>query len=119
MAVWRALADVVLLAHAAFIVFVIFGALPGLWRRRLIWWHLPALLWGIVVAALGLICPLTPLENLLRQLGGQQGYPGGFLEHYLLLAIYPPGLTHGVQMLLAAALAIGNGVVYAVVFLRR
>lgn len=117
--IYRALADLVLLAHAFFIVFVIFGGLLVLWRPRFAWLHLPALAWGASVIALGWICPLTPLENVLRQIGGQENYSSSFIEHYLLLAIYPPGLTRTMQLILAILLVAGNLAVYASLFCRR
>ncbi len=117
--IYRLLADLVLIVHFAFILFAIFGGLLVLWRFRLIALHLPALLWGAVIIGTGSICPLTPLENTLRALAGQQAYSGSFVEHYLLLAIYPPGLTREVQILLAAGLVILNLIIYAVICRRR
>lgn len=115
---FRALADLVVLAHALFVAFVVFGGLLAIWKPRMALWHLLALAWGAVVVGFGWICPLTPLENALRQLAEQEGYHGGFIENYLLQIIYPPGLTRLVQVLLAAALLAGNAIVYAVVFAR-
>ncbi|HLU04867.1 MAG TPA: DUF2784 domain-containing protein [Advenella sp.] len=116
--IYRVLADLVLVAHFAFILFVIFGGLLVLLRFPLIWLHVPALLWGAGIVGAGAICPLTPLENTLRDMAGQQAYSGGFLEHYLLLAIYPPGLTREVQVLLAAGLLILNVIIYILVWRR-
>lgn len=115
---YRVLADLVLVAHFAFILFAIFGGLLVLLRFHIIWLHVPALVWGAAIVGLGAICPLTPLENTLRDLAGQQAYTGGFLEHYLLLAIYPPGLTREVQVLLAAGLVILNVIIYILVWRR-
>ena len=111
--IYQVLANLVLLAHAAFIAFVIFGGVLALRWPWMAFMHLPALVWGAAVIAMGWICPLTPLENTLRDLAGGKGYSDGFIEHYLLLAIYPPGLTRHVQALLAASLIVGNLVVYA------
>ncbi|HEY9278518.1 MAG TPA: DUF2784 domain-containing protein [Eoetvoesiella sp.] len=113
---YRILADLVLLTHAFFMVFVILGGILVLWKRWLLWLHLPALIWGAIVIAMGWTCPLTPLENALRQMAGQESYSVSFIEHYLLFAIYPPGLTREVQMLLAALLIIGNFAVYATLY---
>lgn len=115
---YRVLADLVLVAHFAFILFAIFGGLLVLLRFNVIWLHVPALVWGAAIVGLGAICPLTPLENTLRDMAGQQAYTGGFLEHYLLLAIYPPGLTREVQVLLAAGLVILNVIIYVVIWRR-
>lgn len=116
---YRILAELVLLVHAFFVVFVVFGGLLAFWKRWLMWLHLPALTWGALVVAMGWICPLTPLENTLRAMAGQASYGSGFIEHYLLLAIYPPGLTREVQTLLAALLTFGNLIIYAVLYARR
>lgn len=110
---YRILADAVLVLHLAFIVFVVAGGLL-LWRfPRLPWVHIPAVLWGVGIELSGGICPLTPLENRLRQLGGEAGYTGGFIEHYLLAIIYPPALTPAWQTALGVGLAVFNLVVYA------
>lgn len=109
---YRLLADAVLLLHLAFILFVVFGALL-VWRcRRLAWLHLPAVVWAGVIEFSGEVCPLTPLENHLRRLGGEVGYAGGFIEHYLLPVIYPPGLTHEMQVALGFAVIVINGLAY-------
>lgn len=117
--IYRILADLVLVAHGLFVAFVVFGGLLALWRPRMAYWHLPALAWGAVVVGMGLICPLTPLEVSLRQQAGQEGYAGGFIEHYLLGVIYPEGITRDTQMMLAAVLIIGNIVIYTVWVRRR
>lgn len=109
---WRLLADLVVLFHAAFVFFVVFGGLLVLRRRWVIWLHLPAVMWGALIEFAGWICPLTPLENHLRQLGGAAGYSGGFVEHYVLPALYPHGLTRGIQLLLGFLVLLINAVVY-------
>lgn len=117
--IYSILADGVLLVHALFIVFVIFGGFLVLWKHDLAWLHLPAMAWGAAIVAGGWICPLTPLENILRRMAGLAHYSGGFIEHYLVLAIYPPGLTRGMQVLLAVLLVLGNVLVYAISYCRR
>jgi hypothetical protein len=110
---WSLLADGVVVLHFAFTAFVIFGGFLT-WRwRRVIFAHLPALAWGCWVEVSHSICPLTPLENQLRHLAGEAGYTGGFLAHYLLRVLYPPGLTWHVQWLLAGLLVALNVVAYA------
>ncbi|MDP1525552.1 MAG: DUF2784 domain-containing protein [Rhodocyclaceae bacterium] len=114
--IYRLLADAVLLLHLAFIVFVVAGSLFLLRWPRLFWlpWlHLPAVLWGVGIELGGYICPLTPLENRLRQMGGEAGYAGGFVEHYFLPFIYPAGLTRGLQIALGLGLVAINLAAYA------
>lgn len=109
---YRALADLVVLVHVAFIAFVVFGGLLALRWRRIPWVHLPAAAWGALIEIRGLICPLTPLENWLRQLAGEAGYSGGFIEHYILPIVYPAGLTPRIQLLLAALVVVANLLAY-------
>ena len=109
---YLALADAVLVLHLAFILFIVLGGLLVLWRRRLIWLHLPAVAWGILIECAGWICPLTPLENWLRMQGGGHGFSGGFINHYLASLIYPAGLTRELQWLLAALVLAINAMVY-------
>ena len=114
----RLAADAVLIAHAAFVVFVVLGGLLA-WRWHLAAvLHLPAAAWGAWIEFSGGICPLTPLENRLRHAAGQAGYDGGFVEHYLLALIYPEGLTREVQIALGVAVIVINAAVYGVLVRR-
>ncbi len=110
------LADLVLLLHAAFIVFVLLGGLL-VWRWHwLIWLHLPAVIWGVLIEVQGWLCPLTPLENRLRRAAGAEGYQTGFIDHYLAPLIYPAGLTPDIQLLLAGGVLLVNAVIYALLW---
>jgi hypothetical protein len=116
---WSILADALLVLHGLFIAWATLGAL-AVWRwPRLLWTHLPALAWGVWIEASGGICPLTPLENLLRQRAGQGGYEGSFVEHHLGALIYPQGLTPAAQWRLALALAAFNLLLYGLIAWRR
>ena len=108
----RLLADLTVVAHLAFIAFVVAGS--ALVRRHYAWaWlHLPALAWVAYVEFAGAVCPLTPLENALRERAGDAGYAGGFVEHYLLPIIYPAGLTARTQALLGIAVVALNAAAY-------
>jgi hypothetical protein len=95
---YRIAADLVLVAHLLFIVFVITGAFLA-WRwPQLIWAAVPVMIYGALVEFAGFTCPLTTLQNYLLRRGGQRGYRGGFISHYLIQVIYPPGLTRGIQI---------------------
>jgi len=116
---YRILADVVVLVHLAFIIFVILGGLLALRWRWVPWVHLPAATWGAAVELFGWFCPLTPLENFLRTAGDSAGYSGSFLEHYLLPVIYPAGLTRELQLLLGCGVVVVNLLIYVRVWRRR
>ena len=107
------------LTHFAFVLFVILGGVLALRWRRLIWVHLPCVLWGALIELTGSICPLTPLENWLRRQAGAVGYKGGFIEHYLMPILYPPGLTRGTQIVLGVSVIVINAAVYGWILRRR
>lgn len=117
--IWRALADAVLVVHLAFTVFVGVGGLLVLRWPRAAWVHVPAAAWGAAIMFGGWICPLTPLENHLRRLGGEAGYEGGFIDHYVASLLYPEGLTRGFQIGVGLFVLAINGFVYGRLLLRR
>ena len=116
---FRLAADILVVVHLAFIVFVLLGGFLA-WRwRRLAWVHAPAAVWGALIEFAGWICPLTPWEVALRQRAGQAGYQSGFIEHYVMPIVYPPGLTPSVQVLLGGFVIAVNAVAYAGLIRRR
>lgn len=115
---WLAVA--LLIAHLGFILFVVLGGLLVLHRPKLAWVHIPAVAWGVFTEYAGIVCPLTPLENTLHRLGGEAGYQGGFIEHYLMAAIYPQGLTQAHQFVLGTfALLVNIAVYWRLAIIRR
>lgn len=116
---YATLATLVLVVHGAFVLFVVAGGLLALRWPRAAWAHLPAAAWGAGIELAGGVCPLTPLENRLRDLAGQAGYDGGFVEHYLLASIYPDGLTRETQVVVGLVVVAVNVLVYAGVWRRR
>lgn len=112
------LADLTVLVHAAFILFAVCGGLLVLRWPRIAWLHLPAVLWAAFIEFSGRICPLTPLENHYRELAGESGYSGGFIEHYVLPVIYPAGLTRDIQLWLGLGVLVVNIVAYGIVIRR-
>jgi hypothetical protein len=113
--IYRLLADLTLTAHFCFIVFVIFGGLLVLRRRFVLWLHLPALIWGALIEFGVIKCPLTTLENYFRRLGGEAGYEGGFIEHYVSSLVYWQ-ISRETQILLGIALVVSNLIIYFYVF---
>ena len=116
--IYRALADLVLSVHLAFVLFVGLGGLLVLRWARLAWLHVPTAVWGVLIEYSGWICPLTPLENSLRVRGGAAGYSGGFIEHYIQPVLYPAGLTRTTQIALGSVVLILNIVAYGIVISR-
>jgi hypothetical protein len=106
------LADLVLVVHLGFVLFVALGGLLVFRWPRLAWIHLPAAAWGALIEFTGGLCPLTPLENHLRRLAGEAGYAGGFVEHYVTAVLYPDGLTRVVQVVLGTLVLLVNAVIY-------
>lgn len=113
------LANAVVLVHIGFVLFVVLGGFLVLRWRRLAWLHLPAAAWGALIEFSGWVCPLTPLELWLRRLGGGDVYAGGFVEHYLLPALYPAALTRNVQLALGIGVIAVNVIAYAIVWRRN
>lgn len=116
---YAALADLTLVFHFGFIVFVVLGGITVSRWPWMLWIHVPAAAYGVAIELGGWVCPLTPLENWLRQQAGEQGYQGTFVEHYLLPIVYPEGLTRNVQLVLAALVFAVNAAVYALVWRKR
>jgi hypothetical protein len=117
--IYRLLADLVLILHAAFVVFVMLGAFLVLRWPRIAWVHVPVVLWGAGIEFFGGLCPLTPLENHWRRLGGELGYPGGFIDHYVVSLLYPDGLTRSMQIAIGTLVLVVNVTVYAWALRRR
>jgi hypothetical protein len=106
------LADLVLVVHLGFVLFVALGGLLVLRWPPLAWIHVPAAVWGALIEFTGGVCPLTPLENHLRRLAGEGGYAGGFVEHYVTAVLYPDGLSRVAQVALGTLVLLVNAVIY-------
>ena len=102
--IYSFLADLLVVFHLVFILYVIAGALLIIKWPKTLWLHLLACFWGMTVEFTGWVCPLTPWEIQLRRLGGEEGYTGSFIEQYLIPIIYPSGLNREIQMLLGLSL---------------
>lgn len=116
--IYRLLADATLVFHLCFVLFVALGGFLALRWRWVAWLHLPAAIWGALIEFMGWVCPLTPLENTLRRLGGEAGYEGGFIDHYIIALIYPEGLTRTAQLAVGLSVLVVNTAIYARVFWR-
>ncbi len=88
--IYRLFADFILIVHFCFVLFVVFGGLLVLRRRAFAFWHIPAVVWGVLIEFFWWTCPLTTLENYLRGLGGENGYEAGFIDYFVSLVLYSP-----------------------------
>ena len=112
---YRLFADLIVVIHGLFSLFVMLGGLLVIRHRRVMYLHLPAMLWGAIVELYNIICPLTPWENYFRKMGGESGYESDFIEKYLIPAIYPAGLNVEIQIVLGCLVVIVNLIVYGIV----
>jgi hypothetical protein len=107
------LANLVMLIHLAFVLFVIGGGLLVLKWPAVAWLHVPAAIWGGMIEFLGWTCPLTPLENHFLIQSAGEGYEGNFIAHYLLPVLYPEALTRNGQIVLGLLVVVANVAMYA------
>ena len=114
-ALYRFLADMVVVVHLGFIAFVAVGSLL-VWRwPRLLWPHLAGVAWAAAIVTIGFTCPLTPLEKHFRARADGTPYAGGFVDHYLEDVVYPGRFTTLARLAVAVPIVAG----YAAVAVRR
>ena len=109
-------ANLTLIVHFAFILFVVFGALLFFVATKIIFIHFPALIWGSYIELTNSICPLTYLENWFLHKANLTTYSEGFIQNYLVPIVYPVSLTKDLQIYLGIALIVINIVFYAFIF---
>jgi len=90
---YQNLANAVLISHVGIVLFILGGLLLTLlggvlrWRWVKNFWFRALHLLGIgyiaMEAWLGIVCPLTTLEQWLRQKAGQASYEGDFIAHWM------------------------------------
>ncbi|MCK5205994.1 MAG: DUF2784 domain-containing protein [Desulfobacterales bacterium] len=116
---YHLLADLVVIIHLTFVLFSVAGALLVIGWRKIFYLHLPAAVWAAWIEFSGKICPLTPLEKWLRIKGGDAGYSGDFVGHYILSILYPSGLTREVQFILGGVVVGLNIIIYGYILFPR
>jgi hypothetical protein len=112
----RLAANLVLLAHFAFVVLAVFGGLGILICRQWAWIHVPIVVWSSLVNLAGWTCPLTPLENRFRTAASGAGYEGGFLQHYIAPVVYPKGMPRQLELVAGISVALWNAVLYGGIY---
>jgi hypothetical protein len=104
---YRLLADIVVIVHFAFVVFVVVGGLLALRWPKVLWAHVPAVLYSVWIIAFSITCPLTPLERDLRERGGEERYQESFIERYVEGVLYPGDMLRQAQAV-AAVIVVGS-----------
>ena len=105
-------ANLTLIVHFAFIIFVVFGALLFFVATKIFYVHIPALIWGIYIELTHSVCPLTYLENWFLQKVNLTTYSEGFIQNYLVPIVYPNILTEDLQTYFAIVLIVANMIMY-------
>ena len=108
-------ANLTLTVHFAFIIFVVFGALLFFVSTKIIYVHVPALIWGVYIELTHSVCPLTYLENWFLQKANLTTYSEGFIQNYLVPTVYPKNLTEDLQTYLAIVLTVANMIMYGLI----
>ncbi len=116
---YQLVADLIVLIHFAFIVFVLAGGLLVFKWHWILWLHIPAAIWGALIVMVGWICPLTPIENMLRQGGAGVAYPSGFIDRYFAPLIYPADFTDEMAIAMGVVVIVINVLVYSIFLVRR
>ena len=116
---FNAVANLLVITHFLFVLFVILGGLLLFRWPRIAFVHLPAAIWGVMIELNNWICPLTPVEQSMRRAAGEEGYTGGFIDHYITPLIYPEGLTQEIQWLLGVIVVLVNAAIYGIWMLKR
>jgi hypothetical protein len=90
---YTALADLVVVAHFAYLAVMIFGGLAAARWPRLLPWHLAAVGWALGAVTIRYDCPLTGVEQHFREQAGHGVYDGSFLRHYIRGVLFPEWMT--------------------------
>ena len=113
-----AIADLVMLAHFAFLVVLVLGGFAA-WRwPRFIAVHVGLAVWGVLNAVVKVPCPLTDVEDWARLQAGEQGLPRGFIDRYLTGVVYPEEHLTTIQIA-AACMVVVSWIGFVVRWRRR
>ena len=105
-------ANFVLVFHTLFAGYAVLGAPLVLYDLRFLITHVPVVLWSSMVNLANWTCPLTPLEQNLRRLAGQQAFQGGWIQHYLEPVVRPLGMPRRMELIAGFSVLLWNLIVY-------
>ena len=115
----RLLADLLVMGHLFFIVFLVVGGPLARRFPRLLKWHLAAAGVTVLVSLTNSPCPLTVWEKHFLALAGEQPYETGFIEHYLVEPVHPAGIDAQVNLVLLAAWIVPTAYAYLSLWAHR
>lgn len=116
---YRILADITVVVHLLWVIFLVGGSCWGRKRRAVRMFHVLGLGFAAVLQIFGWYCPLTHLEFWLRQRHDPLlAYPGSFIVHYAEQVLYL-NVSAEVLCLLTATLVVVNAFVYGWMFRNR
>jgi hypothetical protein len=99
---WRGLAGIVVGVHYAYMGYLLVGGFLA-WRLpRTIWVHAVATVWAVLIVTTKVPCPLTALQNRLRENAGERALPTSFIDTYVRGTLYPSGHQTLAQAVTAA-----------------
>ena len=111
-------ANLTLIVHFTFVLFVVFGALLFFVTTKIVFIHIPAFLWGSYIEFTHSICPLTYLENWLLHKANLTTYSEGFIQNYLVSIVYPTNLSKDLQIYLGIGLIVINMIIYGFIIIK-
>lgn len=104
---WSAVADVVVIAHLAYLVFVAVGGILA-WRwPRVLWFHVAAVVWSVSILVVGQDCPLTDLQRAAERRAGEPLDDRGFVDRYLEGVLFPERYTSTLRILMGVLIVVG------------
>jgi len=111
-------ANLTLIVHFAFILFVVLGALLFFVSTKIVFIHIPAFIWGSYIELTHSICPLTYLENWFLHKANLTTYSEDFIQNYLVSIVYPTNLSKDLQIYLGIAIIVVNMIIYGFIISR-
>ena len=109
-------AELSIIIHFSFIVFVVLGSILCFFKTKLIVFHLLSVAWGVYIQLYSKVCPLTYLENWFLQKAGLKSYNEGFISKYIFNIVYPSGITQQIQLYLGLGLIFINIIMYLLLY---
>jgi len=116
---YRVLADIVVVVHLLWILFLVAGAYWGVKRRPVMMIHGAGLVFAMVSQVFGWYCPLTHLEAwLMENAQPSTAYHESFIAHYAKKLVYIDVPVFAIFVLSLVLIAV-NGWLYRKAFRKK